>query len=118
MLEYRPTLFLAVAASASCHYPVVQQALNTQLKEILARQVLIGGQTSLEFPQTVLVYLAWWVDIPSGLSSYCKRLTPHKVSVLPCSTESANTPVLADRREHGCRVGRTAERILFPLLWG
>jgi hypothetical protein len=59
MLKYRPTLFLAVAASASCHYPVVQQALNTQLKETLARRVLVDGDTSLELLQTVLVYLAW-----------------------------------------------------------
>jgi hypothetical protein len=62
MLDSRPTLFLAVTASAACHYPVVQQALNRELKETLARRVLVGGETSLELLQTVLVYLAWWVD--------------------------------------------------------
>jgi len=59
MLQARPTLFLAVAASAACHYPVVQQALNKELKDTLARRVLVGGETSLELLQTILVYLAW-----------------------------------------------------------
>lgn len=59
MLRSQPTLFLAAAASAACHYPVVQQALNKELKETLARRVLVGGETSLELLQTLLVYLAW-----------------------------------------------------------
>jgi hypothetical protein len=69
MLDHRPTLFLAVAASAACHYPVVQQTLNEELKETVARRVLVGGETSLELLQTLLVYLAWWVENFSDLSS-------------------------------------------------
>jgi hypothetical protein len=67
MLDSRPTLFLAVAASAACHYPVVQQALNKELKETLARRVLVGGETTLELLQTLLVYLVWCVGTLSVL---------------------------------------------------
>jgi hypothetical protein len=69
MLDHRPTLFLAVAASAACHYPVAQKALEKELKETLAQRVLVGGETSLELLQTVLVYLAWWVEIIDDIQS-------------------------------------------------
>ena len=59
MLVSRPVLLLAVVSSSACQYPHVQQALIKDLKDILTRRVMIGGENSLELLQAFLVHLAW-----------------------------------------------------------
>lgn len=114
MLNHRPTLFLAVVASAACHYPVVQQALNEELKETLAQRVLVSGETSLELLQAVLVYLAWWVEIIDDVQSCLQSLTSFQVSILPCTTKPAHTQISSDCREYDCGFGHRPECSRLP----
>jgi hypothetical protein len=59
MLISRPVLLLAVVSSSACYYPQIQQVLIKELKDMLTRRVMIGGENSLELLQAFLVHLAW-----------------------------------------------------------
>lgn len=59
MLDSRPLLLLAVIASAACHYPQLQQRLVKDLRDALTRRVMVGGESTLELLQAMLVHLAW-----------------------------------------------------------
>jgi hypothetical protein len=62
MLTSRPVLLLALVSSSAYHYPQIQRSLIKDLKDMLTRRVMIGGENSLELLQAFLVHLAWWVD--------------------------------------------------------
>lgn len=55
----KPTLLLAILMTASCKNRPLQSALERQLRQELADKVIIQAQKSLEFLQSLLVYLAW-----------------------------------------------------------
>lgn len=61
MLERRPCLLLAAVANAASHCAELQEKLAKELRDLLARQVMVEGDTNLDLLQGLLVHLAWWV---------------------------------------------------------
>ncbi|KAK5677599.1 hypothetical protein LTS10_010171 [Elasticomyces elasticus] len=48
MMQDRPFLLLAAVANAANHYPRLQDLLAKEIREILADQIVIAGETSLD----------------------------------------------------------------------
>lgn len=61
MAEDRPFLLLAAVTSAASRYHYLQQALISELKEVLSRRVIVAGEKDLDLLQGLLVHLAWLV---------------------------------------------------------
>lgn len=55
----KPMLLLAILVTASCKNRPLQIALERQFRQELANKVIIQAQKSLDFLQSILVYLAW-----------------------------------------------------------
>lgn len=59
MRKEKPILLLAILMTASCKNRPLQSALERKFRQELANRVIIQAQKSLEFLQSILVYLAW-----------------------------------------------------------
>jgi hypothetical protein len=70
LLESRPFLLLAVSAAMSTQYPRLQGALGDELKDSLAKQVVVAGETSFDLLHGLVVHLTWY-DSHQPSSSVC-----------------------------------------------
>lgn len=61
MLDNRPILLLAAVSNAAADRPDLQERLARELKGMLAQQIVIEGETSLDLLQSLLVHLAWYM---------------------------------------------------------
>ncbi|KAK4957048.1 hypothetical protein LTR10_005004 [Elasticomyces elasticus] len=59
MMHDRPFLLLAAVANVASHYPRLQDLLAKEIKDIIAEQIVIAGETSLDLLSGLLVHIAW-----------------------------------------------------------
>ncbi|KAJ6145692.1 hypothetical protein N7470_009587 [Penicillium chermesinum] len=55
----KPFLFLAILASASYKNLSLQRSLGAELRKVVALRMIMGGESSFDLLQGLLVYLAW-----------------------------------------------------------
>ncbi|KAK3074893.1 hypothetical protein LTR53_002283 [Teratosphaeriaceae sp. CCFEE 6253] len=56
--QQRPFLLLAATTTAASHYPRLQETLAVEVRDTLAAEVVVAGETSLDLLNGLLVYLA------------------------------------------------------------
>ncbi|KAK4217008.1 hypothetical protein QBC37DRAFT_243647, partial [Rhypophila decipiens] len=56
----KPTLFLAIMATASSNFPHLQRTLTSELMQVFAEKVIVTGSKSLELVQALQVAVIWY----------------------------------------------------------
>ncbi|KAM7199324.1 hypothetical protein V8F33_004572 [Rhypophila sp. PSN 637] len=56
----KPTLFLAIMATASSNFPHLQRTLTSELMQVFAERVIVTGSKSLELVQALQVAVIWY----------------------------------------------------------
>lgn len=67
--EKKPFLFLTVLAAASYENMPLQRQLGKEIKNVVGSRMILGGETSIEILQGILIYLAWYVTSFTPISS-------------------------------------------------
>ncbi|KAK5743305.1 hypothetical protein LTR17_002783 [Elasticomyces elasticus] len=82
MMQDRPFLLLAAVANAANHYPRLQDLLAKEIREILADQIVIAGETSLDLLSGMLLHLAWSHHFATPRSQQAYRYLQLAISML------------------------------------
>lgn len=69
--EQKPLLLLAIVMVGLRHDQTRQETIARKIREIISRDLLIGGHQDLDLLQCLLIYVNWSVD---SSISYDKRL--------------------------------------------
>ncbi|PUU74790.1 hypothetical protein B9Z19DRAFT_936824, partial [Tuber borchii] len=101
--EEKPTLFLAILASASrmCH-PDLHYALHKEISQALADKVMINGEKGLEIVQALLVTAVWYYP-PENFEELKFHMLTHQAAsmALEIGLGSKMTRPPPDDRKYG-----------------